>query len=91
MNSEASYSDASQYGTKRPENVPPAYKPFQKVQVAWMRPWEIGDDMTGISVSEVDRMYGSPKPGDMIAINPSCPTDRWLVDAGYFEENFEAL
>lgn len=29
----------------------------------------------------------SPKIGDMIAINPKNPTDQWLIEKSYFEDN----
>ena len=40
-------------------------------------------------MSQPDREAGSPKAGDMIAVNPKDPDDRWLVAKKYFEENYE--
>lgn len=54
-----------------------------------MADWQQGFDMTGVSVSEVDRKAGSPKPGDKIARNPKNHDDKWLVAAAYFADNFE--
>ncbi len=54
-----------------------------------MRPYVEGEDMTGISVSELDRLVGSPKAGDMIARNPKNHNDRRLVTKKYFEDNLE--
>lgn len=45
--------------------------------------------MSRVSVSAPDKEAGSPKAGDMIAINPKNPDDRWLVAAAYFADNFE--
>jgi len=34
---------------------------------------------------------GSPKAGDMIAVNIKNPADKWLVAAAYFADNFEPV
>ena len=67
------------------------YKQFRRKQVAEMRPYQDGDDLNGISISNVDRNAGSPKPGNMIARNPKNHTDKWLVAAKYFADNYEAV
>ena len=67
------------------------YKQFRRKQVAEMRPYRDGDDLNGVSISNVDRNAGSPKPGDMIARNPKNHADKWLVAAKYFTDNFEAV
>ena len=67
------------------------YKQFRRKQVAEMRPYRDGDDLNGVSISNVDRNAGSPKSGDMIARNPKNHTDKWLVAAKYFADNFEAV
>ena len=44
-----------------------------------------------ISISDVDiRENGSPKIGDVIAVNPENFTDQWLIEQKYFERNHEA-
>jgi len=67
------------------------YKKYRRKQVAEMRPYKDGDDLNGVSISNVDHDAGSPKPGDMIARNPKNHTDKWLVAAKYFADNFEAV
>lgn len=67
------------------------FTPYRRKQIADLRQWRPEDDMTFISVSEVDRKAGSPKLGDMIARNPKNHDDQWLVAAAYFEDNFEPL
>jgi hypothetical protein len=67
------------------------YKQYRRKQDAEMRPYGHGDDLNGVSISEVDRNAGSPKPGDMIARNPKKHADKWLVAAKYFTDNFEAV
>ena len=44
------------------------YKKYRRKQVAEMRPYKDGDDLNGVSISDVDRNAGSPKPGDMILV-----------------------
>ena len=62
---------------------------YRRTNVAEMTPWIPGMDMTCISVAEIAKQNGSPKQGDMIARNPNCHEDKWLVAAEYFQENFE--
>lgn len=65
------------------------FKQYRRSQIAELRIWESGDDMSLISVSAPDREAGSPKRGDMIARNPKNHDDQWLVAAQYFADNFE--
>jgi hypothetical protein len=78
--------DASFNRTKSPMTE---FKPYRRKQIAELRPWQPGDDMSRVSISAADREAGSPKAGDMIARNPKDHTDQWLVAATYFAENFE--
>ena len=68
-----------------------AFRQYRRKQIAELRPYESGEDVTYISVSQVDRDAGSPKIGDMIARNPKNHDDQWLVAAAYFADNFEEL
>lgn len=61
------------------------YKEYRKKGTTEMRPYVQGEDLSGVSVSDQD----SPKEGDMIARNGANHDDKWLVDAKYFEENYE--
>ena len=54
-----------------------------------MRPYQIGEDVTDVSISDYDRENGSPKLGDMIARNPNDHNDQWLVAEKYFLDNLE--
>lgn len=67
------------------------FKQYRRKQIAELRPYKEGDDLAGVSVSEVDSRNGSPKPGDMIARNPKNHADQWLVAAQYFADNFEPV
>lgn len=64
-------------------------KYYRKKDLQPMFPWDSEVDMFYVSVSEADRMGGSPKDGDMIAYNPSNPNDKWLVAQKFFDENYE--
>lgn len=64
---------------------------YRRKQIAEMRPYELGEEMNGISISMVDSQAGSPKKGDMIARNPKNHMDQWLVAAAYFADNFESI
>jgi len=52
-----------------------------------MRPYVDGEDMTNISVSNVD----TPTVGGMIARNPKNHADQWYVAPQYFADNFEPI
>ncbi|MEN6547581.1 MAG: hypothetical protein ABFE07_16225 [Armatimonadia bacterium] len=67
------------------------FKQYRRKQIAELRPWSPGDDMTCVSVSTEDAKGGSPKGGDMIARNPKNHADQWLVAAQYFADNFEPV
>lgn len=67
------------------------FKKYRRKQIAELRPWQPGEDMTDVSVSQPDQAAGSPKAGDMIARNPKNHTDQWLVAAQYFADNFEEV
>jgi len=67
------------------------FKQYRRKQIAELRPWQEGDDMSRVSVSAPDNEAGSPKPGDMIERNPKNHDDQWLVAAQYFADNFEPV
>jgi hypothetical protein len=68
-----------------------AFKKYGKKGVTKMRPYVPGEDMQGISISDVDRDNGSPKKGDMVARNPKDKTEQWLVAKKYFKENYKEV
>jgi hypothetical protein len=67
------------------------WKQYRRKQIAELMPWSPSMDMIGVSISQADRLAGSPKAGDMIARNPANHDDVWLVAADYFAVNFELL
>ncbi len=58
---------------------------FKRKGVACMRPYVLGEDLTGVSVSKED----TPETGGMIAKNLDNDLDQWYVAKAYFEKNFE--
>jgi hypothetical protein len=67
------------------------FKQYRRKQIAEIRPFVLGEDISHVSVSAVDYEAGSPKAGDMIARNPKNHNDQWLVAAQYFSDNFEPV
>ena len=69
------------------------FEQYRRTNIAEMRPvtpYEYEEDTlnSNISISEADRLNGSPKQGDMIARNPDNHNDMWLVAKEYAEANF---
>lgn len=64
------------------------WKRYRRTNTAEMRPYIQGEDLTDISVADVD-----DPPGDMgmVARNPKNHKDQWYVARAYFEDNFEYL
>lgn len=67
------------------------YSKYRRTAIAEMTAWHEGLSMIGVSVSQEDKIAGSPKYGDMIARNPKNHRDKWLVSEAYFKDNFEPL
>jgi hypothetical protein len=67
------------------------FEQYRRVQVAELRPWKLGDNLSRVSISQTDLEAGSPRPGDMIARNPKNHEDQWLVAQDYFLDNFEPI
>lgn len=67
------------------------FKQYRRNGIAEMRPCIPGEDLTGISVSGVDRdkVTGALPEGSMIARNPKDHKDQWLAAGKYFRENFD--
>lgn len=67
------------------------FKQYRRKQIAELSPYTPDADLSGVSISDADKLAGSPKEGDMIARNPKNHEDRWLVAKQYFEDNFEPV
>ena len=62
---------------------------YRKKQLQELVEWNEDIEMDGVSVSPADKENGSPKAGDMIAVNPQNNKDRWLVAKKFFDDNYE--
>jgi hypothetical protein len=62
------------------------FKKYKRTNIAEMRPYIKGEDLTHISVSEVDDPENDM---GMVARNPQNHNDQWYVAKQYFEDNFE--
>ena len=67
------------------------WKNYKRKGLSEMRPYINGEELIGVSISEADKLNGSPKSGDMIARNPKNHNDQWLVAKKYFEDNLELV
>ena len=65
------------------------FKEYRKKNTQFLRPYEEGENVTGISISIPDKENGSPLPGDMIAVSKDDNTDKWLVSKEFFDKNYE--
>lgn len=64
------------------------FRKYRRTNIAEMRPYFLGEDLTGISVADVD----NPKEDlGMVARNPKNHKDQWYITKRYFEDNFEEL
>lgn len=64
------------------------YKLYRKKNTQELRPYVAGEVLPdNVSISEADRLTGSPKVGDMIARGAK-PGDYWLVAERFFLDNY---
>lgn len=64
-----------------------AFKLYRKKALQPLRPYILGEDLTGISVNKED----TPELGGMIARNPLNPKDQWYVAKKFFNDNYEQV
>lgn len=64
------------------------WKQYRRKGLSEMRPYVKGEDLTGISVSNVDK---PEEDMGMIARNPKNHADQWYVARKYFEDNLEPV
>ncbi|QQV91431.1 hypothetical protein M1M25_gp109 [Tenacibaculum phage Gundel_1] len=70
----------------KPGTPMPAFEKFTRKGVSEMRPYVLGEDLTGVSVSKEDN---PEKDMGMIARNPKNHKDQWYVAKAYFDENLQ--
>lgn len=67
------------------------FQRYRRKEIAELRRYVEGEDLSQVSIGVAMRSMGSPKAGDMIARDPKHHDDQWLVSAQYFVDNFEPL
>lgn len=61
------------------------YKLYRKIKLQPMRPYIVGEDLTGVSVNKED----IPEEGGMISVNPSNPEDICYIAKKFFLDSYE--
>ncbi len=64
------------------------FQKYRRTNVAEMRPYVAGEDLSNVSVSVVD---DPENDFGMIARNPENHADQWYVASAYFKANFEQI
>lgn len=64
------------------------FRQYKRKGLSEMRPYLAGEDMTNISVADVDNPI---QDMGMIARNPLNHKDQWYVARKYFEDNLELV
>ena len=65
------------------------FQPHTKTATTLIREYVVGEDLTGVSISPADKANGHPKQGDMIGRAKDDETDLWLINQGYYKENYK--
>jgi hypothetical protein len=65
-----------------------AFKKYKRKGLSEMRPYVVGEDLSGISVSDEDKKLDSLE-GGYVARNPKNHADQWYVAKKYFDDNLE--
>lgn len=63
------------------------FKLYRKKALQPMRPYVVGEDLTGILVNKED----TPELGGMIARNPLNHENQWYVAKKFFNDNYEQV
>jgi hypothetical protein len=66
------------------------FKQYKRKGFSEMRPYIDGEDVTSISISEVDKLLPT-LVGGYIARNPKDHKDLWYVAKKYFDDNLELV
>ncbi len=64
------------------------FREYKRTGSTLARPYVPGESALGVTISLEQTQTGSPKEGDMIAMNPDNHADRWLITKEYFAKNF---
>jgi hypothetical protein len=66
------------------------FKKYRRKGLSEMRPYILGEDLTNISISNVDKELPTLE-GGYVARNPRDHNDQWYVAKKYFDENLEEV
>jgi len=66
------------------------YKQYRRKGLSEMKAYTPGDDLTGVSISDADKLLPSLE-GGYIARNPKNHNDLWYVAKAYHDDNLEAV
>lgn len=68
----------------------PSFQYYTRQGGTWARPHVVGEDMTGVSVSEADKpLITNGTPGGYIGTNPEDPSDQWYINPTWFDKNYQ--
>lgn len=68
------------------------WKQYRRKNTTTARAYRPGETLPQeVSISEADSLAGSPKAGDLIAVNPDNPDDKWLIAKAYADKHLELL
>lgn len=76
-------------GKAHDEDTNMLFKRYRKFELAEMRPYFDGEDMTNIRVGTEEERLGSPKKGDMVCRSVVNHDDQWLISEEKFRLHFE--
>ena len=65
-------------------------KSYRKKGAQPMRPYVEGEDLSGVSLSDEDKLLDT-LVGGMIAVSAVNPDDKWYVAKKFFDENYEEV
>lgn len=64
------------------------FEEYRRTKTSWMRPYVLGEDMDGISVSDEDH---PETDHGFVAINIKNPADQWYVATQYVADNLRKI
>ena len=68
------------------------YHSYRRKGMIWLRPFEAGESLEGISLSQEDaKEVQGPGPYGFVAMNPLDVQDKWYVSHAYAAKNYEPM
>lgn len=66
------------------------YKQYRRKGLSEMKAYQLGDDLSGVSISDADKLLPT-LVGGYIARNPKNHNDLWYVAKAYHDDNLETV